>query len=597
MIADNIKIGPYNDISLWSESKKTMIFVVDDFPSSTEHIESTILSLKPDIQPKELNLRLWYYRFLPMYDLSDAIVDLCEHYEIDQDDCFAQLEFLYKSIFDMVRLEQDDWICLKCGQIFSTKDAGSNHLKMHHGWDKQVIGPAWMKFLHFSQLNSNRDIEPFRNDREYFDSFGLMNNINSRNMHGSIHQDQYSTSNETRNSKYEGYINRAHRLVGKRRGIDCRLDQIVIENKLPMLDTIILLNSLYELKIKKLTTLQWCGWNEPDNRKSFDGYQLFPTGLARSEICEYCLSSKRLLDTGLIEIKDGRIDARNCQNYLFKENTKPEGAEIYFLQTSEVTMGNLVVDKKNRSKLELALNSWKSIGKLKRKGNMGKYGRSMAILISGPPGVGKTFTAYAVAGTLGMKIMESNISDIFDKYVGETEKNLRALFNQAQENNALLLIDEADALVSKRAGIRLARDRYINAEINVFLQELERFNGFVILTTNLKTNLDPALSRRIQFKLDYQLPNRNMRAILWEKLIPDDINVNPDVDFQALAKKYQFTGSQIKIAIDNATMISLSKDEGEYKPILSLNSLIDGAEMELEGNNGSSNDSYQDCYW
>mgnify|MGYP001942629695 CR=1 FL=1 len=176
-----------------------------------------------------------------------------------------------------------------------------------------------------------------------------------------------------------------------------------------------------------------------------------------------------------------------------------------------------------------------------------RRGLAITCLFDGEPGTGKTLTAEVLAGSLGLRLMKVNTSQIVDKYIGETEKNLTRLFERVRPDVHLLLFDEADSLFSRRTQkIERSTDRYSNMDINVLLQQIESFEGIAVLTTNLKKSIDPAFERRITFKVHFELPGPAERARIWQRLVPT--RACDDVDFQWLSE-IEVSGGEIKNAV------------------------------------------------
>ena len=177
-------------------------------------------------------------------------------------------------------------------------------------------------------------------------------------------------------------------------------------------------------------------------------------------------------------------------------------------------------------------------------------GKGITVLFDGPPGTGKTYCAEIIAGELNRALYRVNIPEVVSKWVGETEKNIRAIFQQARISHAMLLFDEADSLFAARmTETRSSNDRTANLEVNLLLQEIERFPGVCILTTNSFGSLDRALVRRIQFRITFEEPVTEDRHRIWSTLCPPEAPVGDDVDFGALARRYEMTGAMIKNAL------------------------------------------------
>ena len=176
-------------------------------------------------------------------------------------------------------------------------------------------------------------------------------------------------------------------------------------------------------------------------------------------------------------------------------------------------------------------------------------GRGLCVLLRGEPGTGKTLSAEILASELKMPLYRASIPKIVSKYVGETERNLERAFREATSARGLLLFDEADALFSKRVDVSSAQDRYSNMEVNLLLQEIERFEGVVVLTTNSSAAIDDAFDRRLNFKVDFPFPQSEDRAKIWKRLLPNEAPVEEPIDFQYLGEAFEFTGGNIKNAV------------------------------------------------
>lgn len=190
-------------------------------------------------------------------------------------------------------------------------------------------------------------------------------------------------------------------------------------------------------------------------------------------------------------------------------------------------------------------------------------GRGIVALFCGEAGTGKTLTAEILAGELRQPLRRVSIPKVVSKWVGETEKNIRAIFAGARADHAILLFDEADSLFTTRVRVEDSQSHYQNMEVNNLLQEVERYDGIVLLTTNLETNIDDAFQRRILFKVDFPNPDEEQRQRLWRSLIPSTTPVEDDpLDFQALAEYFELTGGQIKNAILQAAYRCAARDHG-----------------------------------
>ncbi|MDB4953540.1 MAG: ATPase central domain protein [Myxococcales bacterium] len=182
--------------------------------------------------------------------------------------------------------------------------------------------------------------------------------------------------------------------------------------------------------------------------------------------------------------------------------------------------------------------------------------RGVAGLYSGEPGTGKTMAASVVASELGLELVRIDLSAVVSKYVGETEKNLGKIFDEAQDAHAMLLFDEADSLFGKRTELKTAQDRFANLEVNYILQRMETFDGVSVLTTNAEASIDPALQRRLNFRIRFPEPEVDEREKLWRQLLPPATNLHERVDFRALAERFEMTGGYIKNAVVRAAVVA-----------------------------------------
>jgi len=188
------------------------------------------------------------------------------------------------------------------------------------------------------------------------------------------------------------------------------------------------------------------------------------------------------------------------------------------------------------------------------------YGRGLSMLFAGPPGTGKTMGAQVVANQLHMELYKVQISQVISKYIGETEKNLRAVFQEAKRSNCILFFDECDAIFGKRSEVKDAHDRYANVETAYLLQQVEEFDGVCILATNLLQNIDAAFMRRISFVIHFPFPDKETRAKLYKSMLPPDVPVADNVDFDFMAEKFEITGGSIKNIVVNAAFLAAAKD-------------------------------------
>jgi AAA+ superfamily predicted ATPase len=197
---------------------------------------------------------------------------------------------------------------------------------------------------------------------------------------------------------------------------------------------------------------------------------------------------------------------------------------------------------------ELCARARHQVTVLERWGYGRKHARRAGItaLFAGQPGTGKTMAAEIIAGDLGLDLYRIDLSGVVSKYIGETEKNLEKIFRAADQGDAVLLFDEADALFGKRSEVRDAHDRYANVEIAYLLQRLEAYDGLAVLTTNLRGNVDEAFLRRLDCVLEFPMPEEAERLAIWRRAVPPEAPLAADVDLLFLARKFKLSGGHIR---------------------------------------------------
>jgi hypothetical protein len=187
--------------------------------------------------------------------------------------------------------------------------------------------------------------------------------------------------------------------------------------------------------------------------------------------------------------------------------------------------------------------------------------RGLSALFTGPPGTGKTMAAGVVAGELGLDLYRIDLSRVVSKYIGETEKNLAAVFDAAERSNAVLFCDEADALFGKRTKVSDSHDRYANIETSYLLQRMEEYQGIVVLATNLRQNMDEAFTRRLQFVIEFPFPDRLQRLRIWQSHLHNGPPLAPDLDDEFLvflADRLPLSGGGIRNAVLSAAFLAAS---------------------------------------
>ena len=200
-------------------------------------------------------------------------------------------------------------------------------------------------------------------------------------------------------------------------------------------------------------------------------------------------------------------------------------------------------------------------------------------LFHGAPGTGKTLTASLLGKRHGLPVYRIDISRVVSKWIGETEKNLAALFDQAEDRNWILFFDEADALFGKRTDASSANDRAANQQIAYLLQRLEEYSGLAILATNQHDYLDEAFARRFQSSIRFPMPDPEQRLRLWrESFASDGFDLAGDVDFEALAQRYELAGGAIINVLRHACLQAVER----RPPVVHAHDLLAGVRREMQ---------------
>jgi len=272
-----------------------------------------------------------------------------------------------------------------------------------------------------------------------------------------------------------------------------------------------------------------------------------------------------------------------------KLNALMETQDIFELVESETTLEDVVLNEKTQETLQ---NLMRQVDKevINRLVEWGvkdkKAGIDARIIFYGPAGTGKTMTANSLAKSLKRQILSFDCSKILSMYVGESEKNVRKIFDTFYElsektkTEPILLLNEADQFLSSRSsGITSGADQMHNQMQNIFLEQIENFKGMLIATTNLLENIDKAFSRRFNYKIEFKKPNELQRERLWELMLPKEAPYDKDFDSKVLAK-YALTGGQINLIVKNTAY----KVAVREKPVFTLQDFIQEIQREKDAN-------------
>ena len=269
------------------------------------------------------------------------------------------------------------------------------------------------------------------------------------------------------------------------------------------------------------------------------------------------------------------------ENLLFDRAFTPDFSSDFPARRITTTRdwADLVLDPKTLEQLDL-IRKWLEYGDtlMVDWGMRGKLKEGFRALFYGPSGTGKTLSASLLGKLTGKDVFCIDLSMIVSKYIGETEKNLSRVFDCAEGKGWILFFDEADALFGKRTGLKDSHDRYANQEIAFLLQRVENFDGLVVLSTNMKSNLDEAFARRFQSVIRFKMPDPAQRSILWRNTFSAKAEFESGLDLDAIAAKYELSGGSILNVVQYCSLMSLSRNSN----LILLDDLIEGIRLEYK---------------
>jgi len=204
-------------------------------------------------------------------------------------------------------------------------------------------------------------------------------------------------------------------------------------------------------------------------------------------------------------------------------------------------------------------------------------GEGISVLFSGSSGTGKTMAAAVLARELDLELYKVDLSCVVSKYVGDTERNLRVVFDEADNLGAILFFDEADALFGKRSEVKDAQDRWANMEVSYLLQKMEAFSGIAVLATNLGRNIDGAFLRRLRHVVEFPFPDVASRERLWRSMFPAQAPRGGDIDFGFLSKQFELSGGNIRNAVAAAAFLA-----AEHLEPISMEHLVRAVGREMQ---------------
>ena len=278
------------------------------------------------------------------------------------------------------------------------------------------------------------------------------------------------------------------------------------------------------------------------------------------------------------KILNGKITKKIIFNSIQKTVQANFGENAHLIKT-ENTWDDLIIPEQDKQIIidickqqkikNIVFEKWKIEKRI-------NYGRGLSLLFSGPPGTGKTMAAGIIANEMGLELYRADLSRIVSKYIGETEKNLSNLFDEAEKSNSILLFDETDALFSQRTSVKDAKDRGANLEISYLLQRMENHSGICIMTTNYIENIDKAFFRRISYVFHFPKPNKKDRKKIWENIFGANVPLDKNIDFDFISN-FELSGGSIKNIV-----ISACLKAAQTKSKVDMSHILKSVEYELK---------------
>jgi AAA+ superfamily predicted ATPase len=279
------------------------------------------------------------------------------------------------------------------------------------------------------------------------------------------------------------------------------------------------------------------------NRFRFGGEQISAALLKAAEAAALSLESAP--DAAAVEVAARTIPVHNLDTLAQKVTSAFTWEDIVLPDDVRDQLAEIAAQFRYRQKV---YGDWGFEAKMDR-------GKGICVLFSGPSGTGKTMAAEILANDLGLELYRIDLAAVVSKYIGETEKNLRKVFDEGEKSQAILFFDEADALFGKRSEVRDSHDRYANIEINYLLQRMEYYTGASILATNMRAAVDAAFLRRLRSIVEFPMPDAAQREAIWRKSFPAAAALD-GVDFRFLARQFTLSGGSIKNAVLNAAFLA-----------------------------------------
>ncbi|TDO96678.1 ATP-binding protein [Marinomonas balearica] len=296
-----------------------------------------------------------------------------------------------------------------------------------------------------------------------------------------------------------------------------------------------------------------------------------PNALTESEISQlverYPLVSYQMLsafEKVQKESTDGISYKSLQQTCLYSVDSKTKGLARFSLP--RITMKDMVLKKEVTEQLD------EIMARMRFRKEMTKesvtFLSGTQALFWGPPGTGKTMAAEAIAGELGLPLYKVNLSNVASKWIGETEKHLSKLFDQAERQQAVLLFDEADAIFAKRSEVESSQDKNANMGVSYLLQRMESYHGILLLSTNFKANIDDAFLRRFTTVTEFSLPDKATRKTLWNNVWQGSLKLTNAIDLNSLSADFELSPSQIRNVAERACLLALMDQKTEIDQVI-----------------------------
>lgn len=314
-------------------------------------------------------------------------------------------------------------------------------------------------------------------------------------------------------------------------------------------------------------------WNQALNQKAFG-----LNGFVDTLVSQFNLSSNAIesVSVSTIETESKNISIQNQLWNSCRVQARPQLDDLAQRIASPTNWDDLVLPIPQRQTLQEIISQVRQRAKVYENwgfNTKGTNGLGVTALFAGSSGTGKTMAASVLAKELNLDLYRIDLSSVVSKYIGETEKNLRRVFDAAEAGGVILLFDEADALFGKRSDVKDSRDRYANMEVSYLLQRMEAYRGLAILTSNLKDSIDTAFMRRIRFIVKFPFPDASQRAEIWQRIFPTDTPLK-ELNIKKLAKLNVAGGNIRNIALNAAFLAA-----DEEQPVM-MKHLLQAAESE-----------------